>query len=98
MRAYYVFALFLALAFTYPSPAIAGIATTTISVGATVVAACSLPMSGEINTACTPQTNIRIGEVSAGQNLVSATTEQQPLRITEQSGQNAQTKEVMIEF
>jgi hypothetical protein len=94
--------LLLALLLAHSTHAIAGIATTTIGVGATVVAACTLPMSGqsagEISTSCTPQTSVRIGEASTEQNLMSGDAEQQPMRITEQSGQSAQTKEVMIEF
>jgi hypothetical protein len=95
--------LLLALLLAHSKHAIAGIAITTISVGATVVASCTLPKSGQpatgITTSCTAQTAVRIGEVStADANQSLAVDTDQPLtRSSERINPTTQIKEITIE-
>lgn len=77
MKAFPAPALLLALALARPGPAIASQASTTIGVSATVVAACTVPVSsphaGEpITASCTPQTAVRIGQVGDGEGQPAA--------------------------
>lgn len=104
MKTRLVSLLLLALLLAHSNHAIAGRASTTIGVSATVVASCSLPMYGqtarEITTSCTPQTSIRIGEAStADANKLLAEDSGQPLtRSSAEMNPTTQTKEITIEF
>lgn len=104
MKAHYVPAILLVLALARPGPATAGQATTTIGVGATVVASCALRVdshhaSEPITASCTPQTAVRIGQVSDGEGQPKAEdTGKQSTRVTEGLAHDAQTREVTVEF
>lgn len=104
MKAFHAPALLLALALARPGPAIAGQATTTIGVGATVVASCTLRAdshhaSEPITASCTPQTAVRIWQVGDGEGQPAVEdTWQHPARLTERMAHDAQTREVTVEF